>query len=221
MKEVAKMEDQKNIKPGRSIVAIVVILIIFITGYLILMPGSVEYELSAQEMLDVTISREYEVYPEDVAYYTESEDESYFIVDVRDPHSYQNGHITTAENIPVHDFLEKENLKLFDRLQKDSVLVILYGKDQLDANGGWMLLRQLGYDNARVMLGGYNYYSTSSLDLYDLPEIPEYMVEEPMFDFAGMMEEMSGGDFSAQPSDQPEIIVPARKKKKSAVEGGC
>jgi rhodanese-related sulfurtransferase len=205
----------------RSLLAFLVILLILIIGYVLIMPADVEYDLSSEEMLEAALLKEYEAYPEDVAYIADTEDKSYFIVDIRDPHSYQNGHVKTAVNIPLHDLLEKDNIKLFDQLARDSVTVILYGHKQLDANGGWMLLRQLGYSNIEVMLGGYDYYSTSSLDLYDLPDIPEYMVEEQMYDYAGIMEKMSGGGFEASTPDSPELVVPVRKKKKSVVEGGC
>lgn len=223
MKEVANsrvMEKTGN-KTQRPVLAFLAIIVIFIAGYVLIMPDEAEYELSSEEILQEALLKENEAYPEDVAYIAEMEDEAYFIIDIRDPHSFQNGHVNTAVNIPVHDFLEKENRKLFNRLAEDSVTVIIYGNEQLDANGAWMLLRQIGYSNIQVMLGGYNYYSTSSLDLYDLPDIPEYMVEEQMYDYAGIMEEMSGGEFETTTTESPEIVVPVRKKKKSVVEGGC
>jgi rhodanese-related sulfurtransferase len=213
--------EKKGKKSLYSLIAFFMIIAILIAGYVLIMPSEIEYQLSNEEMLDEVLTTDYRVYPEDVAYFAETEDEGYFLVDLRDPHSYQTAHIGNAVNIPVHDLLENENRQLFDRLAEDSAEVILYGNDQLEANGGWMLLRQLGYSNVKIMPGGYNYYSKSSLDLYDLPEIPEYMVEEPMFDFAGIMEEMSGGDFQAKPAEQPEMVVPVRKKKKTVVEGGC
>jgi rhodanese-related sulfurtransferase len=207
--------------PKRSVIAFLVIIILLMGGYLIIMPDHAEYELNSEQMLEQTLLREYEFYPEDVAYIAEIEDPAHFIIDVRDPHAYQNAHINSAVNIPVHDFLDIENRKLFNDLEEDSVTVILYGKDQLEANGGWMLLKQLGYDNVTVMLGGYDYYSNSSLDLYDLPDIPEYLVEEQKYDYAGIMEEMSGGSFEIQSADAPEVVTPVRKKKKAVVEGGC
>lgn len=213
--------EKKGKRTLNSVVAFIMIIVIFVASYILIVPSDIEYQLSTEETLEEATMSDYQVYPEDVAYFADTEDEGYFLVDVRDPHSYQTAHIDNAVNIPVHDLLENENRQLFDKLADDSVEVILYGKDQLEANGGWMLLRQLGYSNVKVMLGGYDYYSTSSLDLYDLPEIPEYMVEEPMFDFAGIMEEMSGGDFEVTPSEQPEMVVPVRKKKKTVVEGGC
>lgn len=213
--------EKKGKRTLNSVIAFIMIIVILVAGYILIVPSDIYYQLSTEEMLEEAAMSDYQVYPEDVAYFADTEDEGYFLVDVRDPHSYQTAHIGNAVNIPVHDLLENENRQLFDKLAEDSVEVILYGIDQLEANGGWMLLRQLGYSNVKVMMGGYDYYSTSSLDLYDLPEIPEYMVEEPMFDFAGIMEEMSGGDFEIEPSEKPEMVVPIRKKKKTVVEGGC
>jgi hypothetical protein len=53
-----------------------------------------------------------------------------------------------------------------------------------------------------------------------MPEIPEYLVEEPKYDFAAIIEN-AGLDQGSTPSDEPEVIIPTRRKKKTVVEGGC
>ena len=85
-----------------------------------------------------------------------------------------------------------------------------------------MILKQLGYNNFKVLLGGYHYFTTGPLDIYDMPDVPAYLVEEPAYDYLGIMETMGSmsGNSNAS-SDQPEVVIPARKKKSSAVEGGC
>ena len=71
---------------------------------------------------------------------------------------YGRGHIPGAENISSIDLLKEENIERFEQLKKDGMTVVVYADNQLDANGPWMVLRQLGYDNVKILLGGYNYY---------------------------------------------------------------
>jgi len=82
-------------------------------------------------------------------------------------------------NIPVSEILEEESISFFQEMKKDSVIVILFGQDQLDANGPWMLLCHLGLDNVKILLGGYNYLTNEEIGYYNMPEIPLYLVEEP------------------------------------------
>jgi rhodanese-related sulfurtransferase len=206
--------------PIRAIIGFIFIVILLVAGYLLISPGEAQYTLTPTETLDEIMKLEDEVFPEDLGYLLEDQETQYFFIDVRTPYEYQNSHIENAINIPIHFFLDRDNKKLFDQLERDSAVVVLYGRTQLDANKGWMFLKQLGYNNVKVLLGGYEYYTTGPLDLYDMPDIPGYLVEEPDYDFATTMEEMTGGAFETT-SNQPEMVITKRKKKKNVVEGGC
>jgi rhodanese-related sulfurtransferase len=203
------------------VVAFGAIVILLIIGYLILVPSERKFTVSNEELLEEILLLEDEIFPEDVFSIIEYGDSGYYFIDTRTPHEFRNSHIEGAVNIPVHDFLDRENLKLFDDLQEDSLTVVIYSRDQREANGGWMFLKQLGYDNIKVMLGGYDYYTTGPLDLYDMPDIPEYLVEEPITDFAAEFEAMGGAGFDVTQTEAPEVVVPTRKKKKAVAEGGC
>ena len=54
-----------------------------------------------------------------------------------------------------------------------------------------MLLRQLGFDNTKVLLGGYDYMANEDIDYYDMPEISLYLVEEPQINYAEFIENAS------------------------------
>jgi rhodanese-related sulfurtransferase len=205
-------------KSTNSLIAIMVLILILVAGYLIIVPGEREYILSNEELLENVLLRDYEIQPSELA---ETGDDGYFIIDVRTPHQFRNAHIPGAVNIPVHDFLEKENLKMFDELQKNSVVIVIYGTSQLQANGGWMFLKQMGYDNIRMMPGGYAAYAEMLQSTENITDASAYSVEEPIYDFAAEIEKLGGEGFQVTEADQPEIVVPVRKKKKSVVEGGC
>lgn len=181
-----------------------------------------KYQLSIDETIEQLMANEDEMFPEDLLGIIEMEEAGYVLIDLRNPYEYLKGHIRDAINIPTNSLLDKENLKLFKQYAADSISVIIYGQSQLEANGPWMILKQMGYQNIKVLLGGYHYFTTGPLDFYDMPEVPEYLVEEPAYDFYGVMEAM--GSISAddtEESEQPQVVIPTRKKKGNVVEGGC
>ncbi|MCK4569817.1 MAG: rhodanese-like domain-containing protein [Bacteroidales bacterium] len=209
--------------PNRSFVAFVVIFVLVIViGLLTINKPDLKYKLSIDESVEQLMANEDKIYPEDLVGIIEMEEPGYVLIDLRNPYEFIKGHIAGAINIPTNSILSKDKLKMFNRYAADSTVVVLYGQTQLEANGPWMILKQMGYDNMKVLLGGYHYFTTGPLDFYDMPEIPEYLVEEPAYDYYGIMEAMgskSGEDAGAV--GQPQIVIPVRKKKESVVEGGC
>jgi len=209
--------------PNLNFIAFVVtFILVIVIGLLTLNWPDLEYKRSLEETVEVILQEEDLVFPEDLVMILDYEEPGYAIIDLRSPYDYIRGHINGAVNMPVNSILDKENLKNFNKYATDSVTVIFYGKDQLEANGPWMILKQMGFDNIKVLMGGHHYFTTGPLDIYDMPEIPAYMVEEPAYDFYGVMEEMGSADFSGGADEtQTEMVIPTRRKKESAVEGGC
>lgn len=209
--------------PNLNFIAFVfTFILVIVIGLLTLNWPDLKYERSLEETVEAVLLEEDLVYPEDLVMIVEYEEPGYAIIDLRSPYDYIKGHINGAVNIPVNSILDKENINAFNHYTSDSVTVIFYGKDQLEANGPWMILKQMGYDNIKVLMGGYHYFTTGPLDIYDMPEVPAYLVEEPAYDFYGIMEEMGSAEFGIGADDaQTEVVIPSRRKKSSAAEGGC
>jgi len=209
--------------PNRSFVAFVVIFILVIViGLLTINKPDLKYQRTLDDTLAHLMLNEDEMYPEDLVGIIEMEEPAYVIVDLRSPYEFIKGHISGALNIPTNSLLDKENLKEFKQYASDSITVILYGQTQLEANGPWMILKQMGFDNFKVLLGGYHYFTTGPLDFYDMPEVPEYLVKEPAYDYYGIMEALGSVTYEeTEAAGQPQVVIPARKKKTSVVEGGC
>jgi len=209
-------------RTGRLTIASLIVAAILVIGFITLKRPDIEFTRSPGQSIPlITIGQDI-IYPEDVTGIVESGDATYIIFDLRSPVDFQKSHIGNARNIPIQDLFEYKNLKLIKKLAKDSISIILYGNDQLQANGAWMLLKQMSFDNIKVMPGGFDYYSTSSLDLYDLPDIPENLDEEPKYDYRGVLDSLSGD----QPSNNKNItsgepIQIIKREKKSKAEGGC
>ncbi|RLD36577.1 MAG: hypothetical protein DRI73_00455, partial [Bacteroidetes bacterium] len=138
-------------------------------------------------------------------------------------YDFIKGHVENALNIPLTQLITKNTLNTFDKYAKESVCMVLYGNNQMEANGPWMVLKQLGYSNVKVLLGGYDYYSIKPGDTDKVPDVPEYYVEKPKYDFAKIASETAssvstGDDAGTQPAAP---VVPVRKKRKKAISGGC
>lgn len=209
--------------PNRSFIAFVfTFILVIVIGLLTINRPDLKYKITSAETVEMLFNNEDEIFPEDLAGFVEWEDSTYVIIDLRNPYEYIKGHIASAQNIPTNSLLDKVNLKLFDEYASDSLIVVLYGQDQLEANGPWMILKQMGYNNIKVLMGGYHYFTTGPLDMYDMPEIPEYLVEEPAYDFYGLMETLGSVSIDdMQESGDQQVVIPTRKKKESVIEGGC
>ncbi len=220
-----KINRIMNIKSSNlSFLAVVLIFVLVIViGLLTLNRPDLKFTLTINETLEQGSFTEDEIFPEDLVGIIEMEEPGYAIMDIRSPFEFIKGHISGAINIPTNNLLDKENIKMFKQYAADSVVVIMYAQDQLDANGPWLILKQMGYNNIKVLLGGYHYFTTGPLDFYDMPEVPDYLVEEPAYDFYTIMEELGTRsiDESITSDDQPQVVVTKRKKKESVVEGGC
>ena len=179
------------------------------------------YALSQEQALDTTLAyKKMEVLPEDVPSMLKNSSSSCVFVDLRNPGEFTKGHIDGAVNIPFNSLMDPENLEFF-REKGPATIAVLYGEDQIQANGPWMILTQLGYENIKVLKGGYTFYATHAPNFSNLPPTPAYMVEEPMYDYKKIVEETPGtGDVNVE-TEGPEKVVPKRKQKERKISGGC
>mgnify|MGYP006304521309 CR=1 FL=1 len=205
---------------SKLLIVVVAFVLLIILGILSVRKPGISYEMTTDQALENALSYIDEVFPEDLAYIVEDSTPGYQLVDIRTPYDFLKGHISTATNIPSSIMLEEENLEYLRELDKDSVIIVLYGNDQSQANCPWMLLRQIGLENVKVLLGGYEYFHASITDPYGIEDLPSYFVEDTKYDFNELIQNNEASEFLPNVS-APEVIIPKRKKKKVAAEGGC
>lgn len=209
-------------KTRRLTISIIVFVFILVIGFLTFRSPNLVYELSPELAIEELYNIENEMIPDEMMDILAYGDSNSVLIDVRDPYEYGKGYLGEAINIPVSEILEEESLSFFQEMKEDSVNVILYAKDQMDANGPWMLLRQLGFDNIKILLGGYDYMANEEIDYYDMPEIPLYLVEEPQLNYAEFIENASLNAGKADEKiEESKQIIPVKRKKKVVAEGGC
>ena len=204
------------LKTKRITIAVVVFVLIIIVGFLTSQRPAHEYKITPMDLVE-EISLIYQVTPDEAMELMF--DTAVVFIDIRSINEYEIGHLENAINIPVPELLSKENKKLFETWKNDSTVVVLYGNDELEANAPWMLMYELGYTNTRALMGGCVYIDK----LYDdeLAENETFFVEDPAYDFAGIVKKASeqSGSPAVEKKEKKKVVV--RKKKKKEAEGGC
>ena len=206
----------KKPKRIRSILLTTFIVIaLFAIGWLSFPKQTISYSYSAHEMNEELILV-YHATPDEALEWMNDSTKAVF-VDIRTATEFGIESLPGAFSIPSSHLLEDENLDLFDQWKKDSLTVVLFGNDQLEANAPWMLIYQLGYNNAVTLLGGKTYLDDFYNDALD--ENASFEKEMPAFDFATIFAELETTPLLDNSEEKKTVVV--RKKKKKAAEGGC
>ncbi|MBN2175792.1 MAG: hypothetical protein JW731_16805 [Bacteroidales bacterium] len=202
--------------------AIIVFILIIVVGFITLKPPKFEYGLSENEMLKELQNPDNTVLPEQMKQMLSSGGKQYLLVDLRNPYDFSRGHLENAINIPVSEILSEDGFSFFEESEKNSVNVILYGKNQLEANGPWMFLRQLGFNNVQVLAGGYDFFHQLEPGKADYIHKPNYIVEEPVMNFSEFIDQSTSENIkSVTEQVKPENVIPIKREKKSGTAGGC
>lgn len=198
-------------------VSVIGYLAILFIGFLSIQKPDNSLSRNTYQMIAHIESLAYEVYPENVESILLSENNFVFI-DIRNPFEFQKGNIDGAINIPGTHLFEKANLKQIKDFVKDSTQIILYANNQEEANGIWMVLYQMGYDNINILMGGYKAYLEVKAGIAEV----SYFTEEPLADFAAEIKKASIPIPKPKITvKKPEIIIPVEKVKNDIEEGGC
>lgn len=203
-------------KTTRISVSVIGYLAILLLGFLSIQKPDYSFKLDTNQMIEKLEAFDHEVFPADVDAYIYSEDQKYVFIDVRNAYEYKADHIEGAINIPSIELFEKENINLLEEMQNDSSIVVFYGNNQVEANGPWMVMTQLGFTNAKILLGGF--YAYSKL-VYEYEEV-NYFNEEPIVEFAIFIENSASDEFYNEIT-APEVIIPVERVKNNIEEGGC
>lgn len=202
----------------RITIAVIVFIVILGVGLATMQKPMHEFKLTPELMAD-EITMIYQVTPDEAMEFMY--DSAYVFVDLRSIYDFEKGHLENAVSIPIPNLLKEESKDKLVSWKEDSTTVVLYGNTELEANSAWILLYELGYDNTRVLMGGMGYLDK----LYDgtLNENESFSVEDPVFDYAGIVKaaSMKQNTPVVEESKPVKKKVIVRKKKKKAAEGGC
>lgn len=164
-----------------------------------------EFKLNTEESVQALLFSDEVVIPDEILDVVQKQSDTYVLVDIRPPSEFAEGHLQQAVNIPAQHVLEPQYEKLW---KKSEVTYYFYGSDQLEANAPWMVLRQLGYENIRILQGGLGYFAdfsdSSWLKLED---------ETARYDYASIFSKAKEEAEKATAPATAPISSPARPKE--------
>jgi len=207
-------------RTDRLLIATVIFVVIIIIGFLTMREPDIKYDRDFLAAAADAQNPQKAITPEAMVLILNENAPSQVLVDVRNIYDFDRGHLPNAIQIPKPDLLEEGNLELFKDFQKEQKEVILYGKDQLDAQGAAILLRDIGFGNVRVLMGGYDYMQKMLKQDIEATD-DAYLNEKPRYDYAEMTSSQNTEGVQTKDVKAPEVVLPARKTKSSHVEGGC
>lgn len=209
-----------ELNPWRTLIALSLFVVLLIVGFLTMYRPALTFEKDMQQSLADLQESDALFYPWQLETVINGQDKNVVLFDIRDRFVYGQGNIPGSENISAQDLTLKENIERLEDFKKDSITVVLYGVDQLQANGPWMLFRQMGLDNVKILLGGYSYYEQHKDNLAESENDITFIKGYPNYDFAEIAAKDETVIESNSPSDKQPVNV-VRKQKTTAAAGGC
>lgn len=193
-----------------SISAVLFLLVVVIAVLTFKKPEYV-FEKSAEETLEKIVEKDYVISQNDLEQMVVAD---YEIIDIRSNYEYAKGHLDGAINISAINVFEEDSSSFLKELSDTGKTVILYGEHPDEANSAWMLLYQLGYENAKVLC-----IETSFVD--NQFQIKNVDIEKPAVNYAQVMQKSMGEKEVVAKAKKPKKVITAPKKKKRVPEGGC
>ncbi len=184
-----------------------------------------EYVLTPEEILDFYVNggktnSKFALSEEEFADIVLLKDTAnYQFIDVRSAHEFIGSHLPDAINIPLSKkFLCDANMK---QLNQDKKILVLFGKNSSQSVATFLLLKQLGFKNMKVALGGCHYSKGYLMNNFGM-RTGAYNGETARYDYSKVVAETSGaGAAVASSSSASKPKRKAVKRKKKAVSGGC
>jgi len=202
-----------------TLIVAVILAILLIAGTR--KPG-LRYKLSQEEVLQVLSDTGNSVDPHILAGSMLKRGSAPVLIDVRNSDEFSKGHIGDAVNIPVPDLFGEKAVDLFRELDKSGQMAILYGEDQLQAFGPWLLLKQAGYRNIKVLEGGYSYYKLMPMN-DSIREASSFRLvpEKLLLDTAEFRAKQEPAVISASKEENKPAKQIKPVKKQASSGGGC
>jgi len=196
----------------RISISAVLFLLVILIGFLTFRRPQYVFEKNTASTLEKIVKKDYILSLNDL---DKLDDSQYTLIDIRTNFEYEKGHMDNAVNISRHDIFNDNSIEFLDNLKANGKEILLYGKDPDNANTGWMLLYQLGYDNVKILCIETEYIDKT----FQIKNAP---LEKPNVNFAQVMASAKSEKSEKEVKEKPKKkVITAPKKKKRVPEGGC
>lgn len=139
-----------------------------------------KYDIDTEEVLELYTSKIDIISAEKIANILLcDQDNPYQFIDLRTPHEFIQSHVEGAINIPAKDILDME---YYDILNQSEIINVLYCRGQNQAINIYLILKQMGFKNIKVAMGGFDYINDYIVVQYGI-KTGDYTGEKPNYDF--------------------------------------
>ena len=205
--------------PRKTLIVLSAFILILILGFITMRTPLLTYELDMKQSIEELKNADAHFYPWQLNGVINKEVSNVVIFDIRDKFVFGQGHIPGAENLSAQDLTKAESIERLEELREQNFTVVLYGEDQLQANGPWMLFRQVGFDNVKILLGGYQYFKLHKDNLLATKNDAGFQKEVARYKYAEMASPKNV-ESGITPSEKKPVEV-SRRKKTVSTSGGC
>ncbi len=209
-----------ELNPKKTLIALLAFVIIILAGFFTMHKPLMTYKLDMKQSVAMLNNPDACFQPWQLADVLNHKDKNVVLIDIRDKFTYGQGHIPGSENISAYDLTKAENIARLEAFKEKGLTVVLYGKDQLQANAPWMFFRQVGFDNVKILLGGYDYYHAHKDNLMASKNDQSYLKGKARYDFAKVAAK-SGSTAGKSTVKTKKPVIIRRKKKAVVASGGC
>jgi rhodanese-related sulfurtransferase len=208
-----------ELNPKKTLITVIIFVLIILAGFLTLHKPRLTYQLPMNKTVQLLKKKNNAFYPWQLPDVINKVNPKVVLIDIRNKFEFSHGHIPGAENISAYDLTKEKNIAHLKALADKGITVVLYGTDQLQANGPWMWFRQVGFSNVKYLAGGYNYYKAHSHSLAQTKNDNSYLAGIARYDYAKLAHSKNVSATAKKQSKKPIII--RRKKKAAVAAGGC
>lgn len=210
---------------------------VILTGLLTMTTPKYYFKSDPSLMISELKKGDYQISPSAIAKEIINKNKNFVFVDIRSPYEFSKGNIEGSVNIPASDILDDDNYRKFSGFKKDGKSVCLYGKDLVEANVPFMTLNGLGFDNLKILQGGYDYFKVKDIntvageniilaDEAPLFDIQKFIKDENIKSENNAKQEKQTGGKSIQVSGKKSAQAQAKKaaaliKSAAVEEEGC
>ncbi len=192
-------------------------LLVLAAGLLLLPEKNNSKQMNPEELMwDIAQPTRY-ITTDEVAKMVIEKDPLLLLVDVRPEKAYEDFSLTGALNVPLDSFAVGYAR---DRLSFPKRNIVLYSNDDLRADQAWVLAKRMGFNNVYVLAGGLNQWIKTIIQPVAPPETAS-SEEFSLYTFRkGASVYFTGAKLQQETASREPVNI-IRKKKTSAVAGGC
>jgi len=215
------MNYKKFIRKNALFLSALLVVTCVVTVLVIVNRPKVEFKESVAEIGNLVANDSNLVSPQVIMNEGKDGSPTFLLIDIRNTEQFGIDHISNAVNMPAFSLFTDESLAFLKEALETEKDVVLYGSDHLQANGPWLLLRQVGFDNIKVMKGGFEAYKQLATNDTLLHKSLLIKTEVSVFDTAAFRKPAAEKAVAAEkPAVKKAVkVVPVKQEESSG--GGC